>query len=112
MSNKFHCDVCSSDVTNRVRISCAECDGYDLCISCFSNGSSTGDHKPYHKYRVIEQHSYPIYDDDWGADEELLLIEGAQQYGIGNWQGIADHIGFSRSKEEVENHYHKIYLRS
>ncbi|ODV63457.1 chromatin-binding transcription regulator ADA2 [Ascoidea rubescens DSM 1968] len=112
MSNKFHCDVCSSDVTNRVRISCAECEGYDLCISCFSNGASTGSHKPYHKYRVIEQHCYPIYDDDWGADEELLLIEGAQQYGIGNWQGIADHIGFSRSKEEVENHYHKVYLDS
>lgn len=60
---------------------------------------------------VIEQHAYPILDEDWGADEELLLIEGAQTCGLGNWQDIADHIG-GRTKEEVESHYHKMYLES
>ena len=34
-------------------------------------------------YRVVEQHSYPIFCDDWGADEELLLIDGCQTYGLG-----------------------------
>ncbi|GMM47921.1 chromatin-binding transcription regulator [Pichia kluyveri] len=108
---QFHCDVCSSDCTRRVRISCAECQDYDLCVPCFANGKSSGKHKPFHNYRVIEQHQYPIFDEDWGADEELLLIEGCQNLGLGNWQDIADFIE-GRSKEEVENHYNNYYLNS
>ncbi|CAI4038301.1 hypothetical protein SMKI_04G6430 [Saccharomyces mikatae IFO 1815] len=111
MSNKFHCDVCSADCTNRVRVSCAICPEYDLCVPCFSQGSYTGNHRPYHDYRIIETNSYPILCPDWGADEELQLIKGAQTLGLGNWQDIADHIG-SRDKEEVKQHYLKYYLES
>lgn len=109
--NKFHCDVCSSDCTNRVRVSCAECAEYDLCVPCFSQGLSSANHKPYHDYKVIETHTYPIFEEDWGADEELALVTGAQTLGLGNWQEIADHIG-GRSKEEVGKHYEEIYLLS
>lgn len=56
-----------------------------------------------------EQHSYPIFCADWGADEELLLIDGCQIYGLGNWADIADHIG-NRTKEEVEQHYVQVYV--
>lgn len=108
---RFHCDVCSCDCTNLVRIRCAECADYDLCVACFAQGQHSGMHKPWHEYMVVEQHAYPIFDEDWGADEELLLIEGAEICGLGNWQDIADHIG-GRSKEEVEKHYYKVYLQS
>ncbi|SCU94391.1 LADA_0G08262g1_1 [Lachancea dasiensis] len=111
MSNKFHCDICSTDCTHRVRISCAECPEYDLCVPCFSQGSYSGEHRPDHKYRIIETNSYPILCADWGADEELALIKGSQTLGLGNWQDVADHIG-SRSKEEVEEHYTNYYLNS
>jgi transcriptional adapter 2-alpha len=60
---------------------------------------------------VIEQHAYPIFDEDWGADEELCLVQGAEQCGLGNWQDISDRIG-GRTKEEVEEHYKKVYLMS
>lgn len=108
---KFHCDVCSSDCTRRVRISCAECKDYDLCVPCFAAGKTSGKHQPWHDYKVIEQHQYPIFDPDWGADEELLLIEGCQTLGLGNWQDIADYIE-GRSKEEVGAHYEKYYINS
>ncbi|VEU23922.1 DEKNAAC105197 [Brettanomyces naardenensis] len=108
---KFHCDVCSSDCTRRIRIRCAECNDYDLCVPCFSKGRATGKHKPWHAYRVIEQHQYPIFDEDWGADEELLMVEGCQTQGLGNWHDISDYIG-GRSKEEVGEHYEKAYLES
>ncbi|GME89545.1 unnamed protein product [[Candida] boidinii] len=111
MSGKFHCDVCSSDCTRRVRVRCAICQDYDLCVPCFSKGESSGKHKPWHDYKVIEQHAYPIFAADWGADEELLLIEGCQTLGLGNWQDISDHIG-GRSKDEVGKHYEEIYLNS
>lgn len=64
-----------------------------------------------HAYRVISSHSFPIFTHDWGADEELLLIEGAQMYGLGNWADMADHVG-GRTKEECEQHYREIYLQS
>lgn len=109
--NKFHCDICTSDCTNRVRISCHECENYDLCVNCFSQGKYSGKHRPYHAYRVVETHTYPILCNDWGADEELNLIKGCQTFGIGSWQDIAEFIG-SRTKEEVKEHYEKYYLNS
>ncbi|KAL3233850.1 Transcriptional adapter 2 [Nakaseomyces bracarensis] len=111
MSNKFHCDVCSADCTHRVRISCAVCPEYDLCVPCFSQGSYNAKHRPYHDYRIIETNSYPILCEDWGADEELALIKGAQTLGLGNWHDIAEHIG-SREKDEVRDHYTKYYIES
>ncbi|ROT42239.1 transcriptional adapter 2 [Sodiomyces alkalinus F11] len=112
---KYHCDVCSVDITSTVRIRCAHsaCPDYDLCVSCFAKGSSSGNHKPEtHPYRVIEQNSFPIFDPDWGADEELLLLEGAEIYGLGSWADIADHIGGFRDKDEVRDHYLKTYVES
>lgn len=103
--------MCSADCTNRVRISCAECPEYDLCVLCFSRGLYNGNHRPYHDYRIIETNSYPVLCNDWGADEELALIKGGQNYGLGNWQDIADNIG-SREREEVSEHYSNYYLYS
>lgn len=108
---KYHCDACSANITHTVRIKCGECEDFDLCGLCFCKGEQVRDHKRYHSYRVIEQHAYPIFDTDWGADEELLLIEGAEIYGLGNWQDMADHIG-TRTKEECEKHYMDVYVAS
>ena len=56
-----------------------------------------------------EQHSWPIFTDDWGADEELLLISGLIVHGLGNWIEVASHVG-TRTKEECERHYEEVYL--
>lgn len=109
--SKFHCDACFSDCNNRVRISCAECPEYDLCVPCFSQGSYNGNHLPSHDYRIIETNWRPILCEDWGADEELALIKGSQSLGLGNWQDVADHVG-SRDKEGVAEHYMKYYIYS
>ena len=60
----------------------------------------------------MEQHSIPVYTKDWGADEEALLLEGAEVYGLGSWADIADHIGGYRTKEEVREHYIDTYVKS
>ncbi|OJD15567.1 hypothetical protein AJ78_04190 [Emergomyces pasteurianus Ep9510] len=112
---KYHCDVCSVDVTSTVRIACAHsaCHEYDMCVPCFAAGESSKNHDPRtHPYYVIEQNSVPIYQPDWGADEELLLLEGAEIYGLGSWADIADHIGGFRTKEEVRDHYIETYINS
>ena len=82
-------------------------------MTCFSEGKATHKHDPRtHQYQVIEQHSIPIFQPDWGADEELLLLEGAETYGLGSWADIADHIGGYRTKDEVRDHYYDTYVHS
>jgi transcriptional adapter 2-alpha len=82
-------------------------------VPCFSDAKFTRDHDPKtHAYQVIEQHSIPIFTDDWGADEELALLEGAETYGLGSWADIADHIGGYRARDEVRDHYVETYLNS
>ncbi|KAK5138133.1 hypothetical protein LTR08_004828 [Meristemomyces frigidus] len=112
---KYICNVCSNDITATVRIRCAskQCAEYDLCVPCFAQGKHNLHHDPRtHPYQVIEPHSIPIYDEGWGADEELLLLEGAEQYGLGSWADIADHIGGYREKDEVRDHYIHTYVNS
>jgi transcriptional adapter 2-alpha len=110
---KFICNKCSNDITNTVRIRCHKCSDYDLCVTCFSAGDFTQNHDPRtHPYNVIEPHSIPIFDEGWGADEELLLLEGAEQYGLGSWADVADHIGNFREKDEVRDHYINTYVNS
>ncbi|KAB8267786.1 hypothetical protein BDV30DRAFT_219472 [Aspergillus minisclerotigenes] len=112
---KYHCDICSVDVTSTVRVSCAHptCHEYDLCVPCFAAGEKSKNHDPSsHPFQVIEQNSVPIFQEDWGADEELLLLEGADIYGLGSWADIADHIGGYRTKEEVRDHYISTYIDS
>ncbi|TKA82945.1 hypothetical protein B0A55_01329, partial [Friedmanniomyces simplex] len=90
---KYVCNVCSNDIT--------------------ATGLHNLHHDPRtHAYQVIEPHSIPIFDDGWGADEELLLLEGAEQYGLGSWADIADHIGGYREKDEVRDHYIATYVNS
>ena len=99
----------------QVRISCAHpaSHEYDLCVPCFAAGESSKNHDPAsHPYQVIEQNSVPIFQEDWGADEELLLLEGAEIYGLGSWADIADHIGGYRTKDEVRDHYLSTYVDS
>ncbi|KAJ9100114.1 hypothetical protein QFC19_005794 [Naganishia cerealis] len=100
-----------ADITHTVRIKCAakECPEVDLCPGCFSKGEEKDAHKAWHDYKIVETHSKPIFTEDWGADEELLLITGLQQYGLGNWQDVAEHVG-TRYKEECEKHYLDTYI--
>ena len=127
---KYVCDVCSADITNtvsrhtqyawprlthQVRIRCAHsvCNDYDLCVQCFSKAERSHNHHPAsHPFHVIEQNSVPIYDPQWGADEELLLLEGSEIYGLGSWADVAEHIGGYRSKDEVNEHYKETHLES
>ncbi|MBW0469819.1 hypothetical protein O181_009534 [Austropuccinia psidii MF-1] len=127
----YHCDGCLADISHTVKIRCAHlhtittniggqiqyqqvpvCDNFDLCGQCFCEGKEVGRHKAWHDYRVVERHSIPIFTEDWGADEELLLIDACQTYGLGNWSDIADHVGNGRTKEEVERHYLDVFIGS
>ncbi|RKP35243.1 hypothetical protein BJ085DRAFT_43458 [Dimargaris cristalligena] len=108
---RYTCDYCQSNLSGTVRIRCAECPDFDTCVTCFSQGIELGPHKNNHKYQVVTPNFFPIFTEDWSADEELLLIEGIQQFGMGNWMDIAEHVR-TKNKDECEKHYQIVYLES
>ncbi|KAL3147326.1 hypothetical protein ABBQ32_002810 [Trebouxia sp. C0010 RCD-2024] len=107
----FHCNYCQKDITGVVRIKCAECPDFDLCLDCFSVGVEITPHQKDHAYRVMDCLSFPLFHPDWGADEEQLLLEAIDMAGFGNWTAVSEHVG-SKTKEECKGHYFDIYVNS
>lgn len=111
LATRFHCDSCNADLTDVVRIRCAVCEDFDLCVQCFSRGAEPVGfkHSNDHDYHVVEVLDFSIFSPDWAADEELALLEGCEKFGLGNWEQISEHIG-TKTKEECDKHYREVYL--
>ncbi|KNA18679.1 hypothetical protein SOVF_068490 [Spinacia oleracea] len=107
----YHCNYCNKDISGKIRIKCVVCPDFDLCIECYSVGAEVHPHKSNHPYRVMDSLSFPLICADWNADEETLLLEGIDMYGLGNWAEVAEHVG-TKSKSECIDHYNNIYMNS
>lgn len=107
----YHCNYCNKDITGKIRIKCTKCPDFDLCVECFSVGAEITPHKSNHPYRVMDNLSFPLICPDWFADEEILLLEAIEMYGLGNWTEVAEHVG-TKSKDQCIEHYTNIYLNS
>ncbi|KAL6762489.1 hypothetical protein V8C86DRAFT_639327 [Haematococcus lacustris] len=107
----YHCTYCQKDITHTPRIRCAECpNNFDLCLECFAVGAELVPHKAWHDYRVLTNLSFPIFHPDWGADEEQLLLEGIDQFGLGNWAAVAESMGSSKTAQQCKLHYFATYI--
>ncbi len=53
---------------------------------------------------------FPLFEEGWGADEELLLLEAIQMYGLGNWGEISEHVGTTKTPEACKEHYFTYYI--
>ena len=73
-------------------------------------GAQLVPHKNSHSYRVVDSLSFPVYTLDWGADEETLLLEAVEHYGLGHWVQIGQHVG--KSAEECKAHFFKVYVEA
>lgn len=107
----YHCNYCNKDISGKIRFKCAMCPDFDLCVECFSVGAEVTPHKSIHPYRVMDNLSFPLICPDWNLDEEILLLEGIEMYGLGNWNEVSDHVGTKR-KSECIDHYNAIYMNS
>ncbi|KAK9151266.1 hypothetical protein Syun_009575 [Stephania yunnanensis] len=107
----YHCNYCNKDISGKIRIKCFKCPDFDLCVECFSVGAEVTPHKSNHSYRVMDSLSFPLICADWNADEEILLLEGIEMYGLGNWAEVAEHVG-TKSKAQCIDHYTNCYINS
>ncbi|CAN6484974.1 unnamed protein product [Victoria cruziana] len=107
----YHCNYCNKDLSGKIRIKCTKCPDFDLCVECFSVGAEVTPHKSNHPYRVMDNLSFPLICPDWNADEEILLLEGIEMYGLGNWAEVAEHVG-TKTKAQCIDHYNTAYVNS
>ncbi|XP_019853085.1 PREDICTED: transcriptional adapter 2-beta-like [Amphimedon queenslandica] len=108
-SQRYHCSYCGCDIT--LRLKCNGCPDFDLCLECFASGASIGNHMPDHPYQLIDEGSFPLLTNDWGAIEEVLLLEAVEQDGFGNWEDIGAHV-FTKTARESKDHYNEAYVNS
>eukprot|EP00794_Sanderia_malayensis_P020135 gene20135-22108_t len=47
--------------------------------------------------------------EEWSAEEEMLMLDGVEQHGYGNWDDIADHIS-TKSADDAKQHYDDVYI--
>ncbi len=45
------------------------------------------------------------------ADEELLILEGVDMFGMGNWAAVAEHVG-TKGAADCQQHYTSVYINS
>jgi transcriptional adapter 2-alpha len=105
----YHCDYCRKDISGGIRIKCSVCVDFDLCVECFSVGVEVTPHANDHAYQVMDRVNFPLFDEEWEAEEELLLLEAIAKYGLGNWEDVADHVG-TKQLHECREHYFAVYI--
>ncbi|RXM36286.1 Transcriptional adapter 2-beta [Acipenser ruthenus] len=110
---KKYCVYCLGDVTN-LRLRCTECQDVELCPECFSAGAEIGNHRRWHGYLLVDGGRFTLWGPEaeggWTSREEQLLLDAIEQYGFGNWEDMAAHVGASRTPQEVMDHYVSMYI--
>lgn len=104
------CSVCRREIADTIQFECLVCKNYVQCVGCFNEGKAVPPHATDHKYRVRPYKDICFYDDAWNVDDELLLLEALELYGIGNWKAIGEHT--DRDPKECKRHFDDIYLKS
>merc|ERR1711963_899735 len=57
---KYDCNYCQEDIPG-LRVKCADCPDFDLCLPCFCCGAQIGKHKNTHRYLFMNNGGFPIF---------------------------------------------------
>ncbi|GAB0188110.1 transcriptional adapter 2-beta [Grus japonensis] len=105
---KKYCVYCLAEVSS-LRFRCTECADIELCPDCFSAGAEIGPHRRWHGYQLVDGGRFTLWgaeaEGGWSSREEQLLLDAIEQFGFGNWEDMAAHVGASRTPQEVMEHY-------
>lgn len=106
--DEISCPKCSLTLKTPY-VHCKQCPGVvKICLQCFSKGAEFGDHESDHAYTIVKD-DFPVFENSWSAEEEMMLLKVMADCGYGNWQDVAHRMRV-RGKNEVEKHYNKFYL--
>ncbi|KAH8247235.1 hypothetical protein KR038_000740 [Drosophila bunnanda] len=104
---KYNCTNCQDDIQG-IRVHCADCENFDLCLQCFAAGAEIGAHQNNHAYQFMDTGTSILSvfrgKGAWTAREEIRLLDAIEQYGFGNWEDISKHIE-TKSAEDAKEEY-------
>ena len=106
-----YCFFCERKLNEMTKIFCVSCTEIIICVKCFVEGREDKDHKKNHPYQVFDKLNFKLFGNDWTAREEIILLDGLNQNGYGNWKAISKYLGSDKDMVECEKHFHEVYLR-
>lgn len=111
-SHKVNCKFCSRDISKSIKIICAECPDTEYCIDCLVLSKGLGAEEFHkHDFYITDKLKFPVFNKEWTAHDEIVLLANIEKYGLDNWTDISENMG-NKATLECEAHYYKFYYRS
>ena len=104
INTNIKCKICQKYITNNIKFYCNTCSNFIFCIKCFI----FSDHPKNHDYHLIDNLNFPLYTEDWSANEEHKLISNISKCGLNNWEEICKLMN-NKGQVECESHYYSFY---
>ena len=104
INTNIKCKICEKDITNNIKFYCDICADFIFCLNCFI----TSDHAKKHDYHIIDNLNFPLFTEDWTANEEHKLISTISKSGLNNWEEICKSMD-NKGQVECESHYYSFY---
>lgn len=118
ISNNQMCQICDLDITRSARVICGECKSFEkntipfiFCVECLRKGKEKETHKRDHSYSILDRMDFPLFDEEWTAQDDVTLLKGISQSGIDNWVEISEQLGL-KTPNDCENHFYSFYYKS
>ncbi len=70
-SHKVQCDSCEKDISKFTKVVTGDSDYCVGCFACLEEAPET--------YQIINKLSFPLFEAEWSAEEELLMFEGLER---------------------------------
>ena len=100
--------------TNKPLVVCLECHRTGVTIESNNQTTVTNDlaGETVGNYVVLDNLKFPLFQKEWSAREELLLLQGIMKCGMGNWIDISEQYVKTKKADECEEHYFTFYYKS
>ena len=104
VNTNIKCKICQKDITKNIKFYCNTCADFIFCINCFLLSK----HPKSHDYHIIDNVQFPLYMEDWSANEEHKLLSTIAKCGLNNWEEICKSMD-NKGQVECESHYYSFY---
>ena len=104
VNTNVKCKICQKDITKNIKFYCNTCNDFTFCINCFLLSK----HPKSHDYHIIDNVQFPLYMEDWSANEEHKLLSSIAKCGLNNWEEICKSMD-NKGQVECESHYYSFY---
>ena len=104
VNTNVKCKICQKDIAKNIKFYCNTCNDFTFCINCFLLSK----HPKSHDYHIIDNVQFPLYMEDWSANEEHKLLSSIAKCGLNNWEEICKSMD-NKGQVECESHYYSFY---